>query len=62
MADPQFLSKTINAWDSIYSSQKSIMLLGNSNTGRTTFAELINKYQYKITNKALIFEKDKYIL
>lgn len=58
----QFLSKTVNAWDTIPPAHKMLMLIGYSYTGRSTFAELIKKYQFREDEGKLIFEKDKYIL
>jgi hypothetical protein len=51
----QFLSKTVNAWDTIPNSDKMVMLLGYNYTGRSTFAELIKKYQFGVKNESLIF-------
>ena len=51
MADSlSFLSRTVNAWEVIPNSEKMIMLIGNNYTGRSTLAELIDKYQYGVNN------------
>ncbi len=44
----QTLERTINAWDCIGKHPKTVMFIGLSHTGKTTFAELVNKYQHGI--------------
>jgi ribosome-interacting GTPase 1 len=55
------IPKAVNAWESLPSCDQSIVLIGFSNTGKSTFAELINKYVF-LNENHLKFEKDKYIL
>lgn len=59
--DNDSLEKDVNAWYRIGETKRSILLIGYSNSGRSTFAELLNKYEFGAKNEGLIFEKDKYI-
>ena len=56
------LTKTVNAWNALPKHNRIVFLVGFSNTGRTTFAELTKRFQFGIINPALSFEKDKYQL
>lgn len=60
--EPQLLSRTINAWDMVGSSSKSVLFIGPINQGKSTLAELISRYQFGVDNPRLTFDKDKYIL
>ena len=55
MADTQFLSRAINGWDCIGRNEKTTLLIGYNYTGRTTFAELTNKYQFEDPHPSLSF-------
>jgi hypothetical protein len=60
--EPQLLARTINAWDMVGNAPKSLLFIGPINHGKSTLAELINKYQFGVDNPRLTFDKDKYIL
>jgi septin family protein len=58
------VAKTVNAWKTLGNLNQSVLLIGPSHTGRTTFAELVKKYLYDSPNAALLFDgaKSNYIL
>ena len=56
------VAKIVNAWNVLPSCEEAVLLVGLSNTGRSTIAELVNKFQHQKPNSGLSFEKDKYIL
>lgn len=61
MAEQPLLNRLVNSWDMISQNKEILYLVGASHLGRTTFAELINKYVHKHDIPDLRFEKDKYI-
>jgi len=62
MENPTSISNYINSWSIFEKLNRSVLLLGYGNTGRSTFAELIKKYYYKNKSNDLNYEKDKYVL
>lgn len=59
--DTEYLGKVVNSWSRIGENNQSVLLIGYTNSGKSTFAELINKYQHGVKSEGLIFEKDKYL-
>jgi ribosome biogenesis GTPase A len=59
--DSDTLARAVNAWDVVGRHQKTILFMGYTNTGRSTYLELINKYQHGVKSPGLVFEKDKYL-
>lgn len=56
------INKIINGWNTIEKLDRSVLLLGYGHTGRSTFSELIKKYQYKNKSNDLNYESNKYVL
>lgn len=56
------LSRTVNTWDIIPKPHQAILFIGLTNSGRTTLAELIKKYQMGINNPAFTFDGKQYSL
>lgn len=56
------VNKLINGWSILDKIPKSVLLIGYSNIGRTTLAELIKKYYYKNPTPGLTYEGGKYNL
>jgi hypothetical protein len=55
-------NRLINGWSILDKIPRAVLLLGYSNTGRTTLAELIKKYYYKNCTAGLTYEGGKYNL
>lgn len=55
-------AETLRAWDRVGEAERTVLLVGLSHTGRSTFAELVHLYQHHQKDKhpALVFEKEKY--
>jgi septin family protein len=62
MEDKVTVGKTINSWNNIDKLGKSILLVGPSYTGKTTFAELNKKYKYNDATPNLAYDNGKYNL
>lgn len=61
-SDKITINKIINSWFNITTKKRVIFLIGYSHTGRTTFAELIKKYQFGDSSDGLTFDAGKYNL
>lgn len=62
MDDKVTLAKTVNTWSCLERVSQSILLIGPSHTGRTTFAELIHKYVHGAPTPGLAYDNGKYNL
>jgi uncharacterized short protein YbdD (DUF466 family) len=62
MEDKVTVSRIVNSWNCLDRGEQSIMLIGPSHTGRTTFAELLRKYCYGEPSPALAYDNGKYNL
>jgi hypothetical protein len=56
------LDRLINGWSILDKIPTAVLLIGYSNTGRSTLAELIKKYYYKNGTAGLTYEEGKYNL
>ncbi len=59
MDDKISIDRIVNAGSNIGKLQRAILLVGPSHSGRTTYAELLKKYQYGTPSENLTYDAAK---